>query len=137
MKKSLLLSACVAAISMVGQAHAADGVVPAATLEAMGLCGATVVSDATAAEVRGMGYLPISIAAGGSFAGVGASNAAAGSVNGYLAAGRYAASGENFSEAGLTKTNTKVVNIGGIKKSIKTTKSIRVYAGGYSSSMSF
>ncbi|TWT30236.1 hypothetical protein KOR34_47940 [Posidoniimonas corsicana] len=137
MKKSLLLSACVAAISMVGQAHAADGVVPAATLEAMGLGGATVVSDATAAEVRGMGYLPISIAAGGSFAGVGANNAAAGSVNGYLAAGRYAASGENFSEAGLTKTNTKVVNIGGIKKSIKTTKSIRVYAGGYSSSMSF
>lgn len=137
MKKNLALSICVAAISMAGQAHAAEGVVPAATLEAMGLGGATVVSDTAASEVRGMGYLPISIAAGGSFAGVGSHHAAAGSANGYLAAGKYAASGENFSEAGLTKTSTKVINIGGVRKSIKTTKSIRVYAGGYSSSMSF
>ncbi len=139
MRKSIVLSACLAVCFVVGQAHAADGVIPSNTLDAMGLSGVKVVSDSTAAEVRGMGYLPISIAAGGSFAVVGDhhSGAAAGSVNGYFAAGKYAASGANFSEAGLTKVHSKSIDIGGVVKTVTTIKSISVYAGGYSSAMSY
>ncbi|MEM8864034.1 MAG: hypothetical protein AAGF31_00625 [Planctomycetota bacterium] len=133
MTKCFVLGVCAAVLAAAGQADA----MPVSTLQAMGLGGATVVSDTEAAEVRGMGFLPISIAAGGSFAGVGHDKGSAGTVNGYLAAGKYAASGENFSEAGFTKSHTKKVNIGGVKKSVTTTKSLRVYAGGYSSSMSF
>jgi len=137
MKKCFVFGVCAALLACVGQVQAANGVVPSSTLEAMGLGGATIVSDTAASEVRGMGFLPISIAAGGSFAGVGHNGAAAGSVNGYIAAGKYAASGANFSEAGITKTNTRSVDINGVTKSVTTTKSIRVYAGGFSSSMSF
>ncbi len=142
MRKCFVLGVCVAALSFVGQAGAAEGVISATSLEAMGLSSSAVVSDTVAAEVRGMGYrghsrLPISLAAGGSFAGVGHEKASAGSINGYLAAGKYSASGENFSEAGKTQTHTERVNIDGVIKSVTTTKSIRVYAGGFSSSMSF
>ncbi|TWU25960.1 hypothetical protein [Bythopirellula polymerisocia] len=137
MRKSIVLSACLAICCVIGQVHAAEGVIPSNTLDAMGLSGVKVVSDSTAAEVRGMGYVPISIAAGGSFAGVGSHHAAAGSVNGYFAAGKYAASGANGSEAGITKVHVKSIDIGGVTKTITTTKSISVYAGGYSSAMSF
>ena len=145
MRKSVLFAACLAVLAAVGQSHAAEGLIPARTLNAMGLSGATVVSDSVAAEVRGMGYTPspsVSIAAGGSFALVGDKHghhggAAAGTVNVYFAKGQYAASGANFSEAGIIKSHSEVVNIDGVIKSVTTTKSLRVYAGGFSSAMSF
>ncbi len=137
MRKSIVLSVCVIASLAIGQVHAAEGVIPSSTLNAMGLNGVKVVSDSTAAEVRGMGFVPISIAAGGSFAKVHTHGAAAGTVNGYFAKGKFAASGANGSEAGFTKVNTKSIDIGGVTKTITTTKAISVYAGGFSSAMSF
>ncbi|MDZ4659371.1 MAG: hypothetical protein SH868_17500 [Bythopirellula sp.] len=145
MSKNVLLGLSLVLLTAVGQSHAAEGMIPAKTLGAMGLSGATVVSDSEAATVRGMGYVPshnsISIAAGGSFALVGEKGyhggAAAGSVNVYFAKGKYMASGTNFSEAGITKTHSEVITIGGVTNSITTTKSLRVYAGGFSSATSF
>ncbi len=145
MKKSILCGACLAVLAAGSLSQAAEGLIPSKTLNALGLGGATVVSDTVAAEVRGMGYAPspsVSIAAGGSFAVIGDKHghhggAAAGTVNVYFAKGQYAASGANFSEAGLIKVHSEVVTIDGITKSVTTTKSTRVYAGGFSSAMSF
>jgi hypothetical protein len=55
----------------------------------------------------------------------------------YAAEGPYAASGENFSEAGAEVTNIEVVVIDGSTKSVTTTLKARVFAGGFSSAMSF
>jgi hypothetical protein len=55
----------------------------------------------------------------------------------YAAEGPYAASGESFSEAGAEVSNIEVVVIDGVTKSITTTVKARVFAGGFSSAMSF
>ena len=78
----------------------------------------------------------IAMAAGGSWAGVGHKKAEADTTNRYKAMGKYKAGGENFSEAGLTKTHTEVIKVGDMTKKTTTTKSIRVFAGGYSSAYS-
>ena len=138
MYKSVVAVACVVALSIVGQAGAVESAIPSNTLQAMGLGSAEVVADSTSGEVRGMGYLPISIAAGGSFAGVISEHgAAAGSINVYGAGGKFAASGANYSEAGIDIVKSHSVDIGGVVKTVVKSKSIRVYAGGYSSAMSF
>ncbi|TWU25959.1 hypothetical protein [Bythopirellula polymerisocia] len=121
-------------------AQAFDGSIDRATLSAMGLHDATIVSDQVAESVRGHGYQPhsIAIAAGGSFAYVGKNNAAAGSANGYFAAGHHFAGGINGSAAGKTTSKTVSFKVFGVPvKSITTTKSVHVYAGGFSAASAF
>ncbi len=130
----------VAAVAMAfsgAVASAQTGAIGAETLAAMGLEGAQVVSDSVAYEVRGQGFLPFSVAGGGSFAYIGGRRGQAASVNGYLAAGRYSAQGENFSEAGKTVRTVNVRQVG--RRSVRrvNVKSVNVYAGGFSSSSSF
>jgi hypothetical protein len=144
-------------------AQAANGI-SSSTLAEMGLSGLTVMSDNDALAVRGKGYFggssngggcrlckpraskePWSAAAGNSFANIRLGgecpdcvpNGDAHSENAYAAEGPYAASGENFSEAGAEVSNTEVVVIDGVTKSITTTVKARVFAGGFSSAMSF
>jgi hypothetical protein len=143
-------------------AHAANGI-SASTLAEMGLSGLTVMSDNDALAIRGKGFAggsqnggchfcgprakkePWSAAFGNSFANISIGgdcpdcipNGDAHSENGYAAEGPYAASGENFSEAGAEVSNIEVVVIDGVTKSITTTVKARVFAGGFSSAMSF
>lgn len=140
---SKVLSALAVAILLVGSSavQAADGTISQATLSAMGLNGATIVSDSEALAVRGHGYAPsksIAIAAGGSIAGVGVPGGGAASVNVYFAAGKHFAGGVNYSEAGKTITKTKTVEVFGVPvSSVTTTKSLKVYAGGFSAAAAF
>jgi hypothetical protein len=142
-------------------AHAANGI-STSTLAEMGLSGLTVMSDNDALAIRGKGYAggssngcrlcgprakkePWSAAAGHSFADISFGgecpdcipNGNSHSENAYAAEGPYAASGENFSEAGAEISNIEVVVIDGVTKSITTTVKARVFAGGFSSAMSF
>ena len=140
--KTFAIAVCCAVLGFTGQAQADN--LSQETLAAMGLGGATVVTDAEANEVRGMGFMGGrksrhkygALALGGSIAYVGSEYAGAGSANVYAAKGEYGASGSNFSEAGKTITNTKTIKSKGqvIKKTIHS-KSIYVYAGGSSQSM--
>jgi hypothetical protein len=160
----LLLSTIVAALICVAAstANAANGI-SAGTLADMGLSGLTVMSDNDALAIRGKGYAggsqnggcricgprgkkePWSAAAGNSFANIRLGgecpdcvpNGDAHSENMYAAEGPYAASGENFSEAGAEVTNTETVVIDGVSKTITTSVKARVFAGGFSSAMSF
>lgn len=140
MTKYLAIAACAVALGLSGQSFANE--ISNETLAAMGLDGATIVTDAEAMQVRGMGYMgggvpSFSLAAGGSIAYVGAPKAGAGSANIYAALGPNGASGENFSEAGRTIRHTKTVRVGETVRRVTTVKSLRVYAGGFSSSMSY
>lgn len=133
----ILLSVCCAALmaSAASTAAAHDGAIDNNTLAAMGLSGVQIVSDQEASSVRGNGF---AIAAGGSFAFVGSHHAAAGSANGYLAAGHHFAGGVNGSVAGKTVTRTRVVRgPRGPVRSVRTTHSVKVYAGGFSAAASF
>ena len=149
---SLLAAAlvCVAA----GTANAADEI-SSSTLQEMGFSGLSVMSDSDALAIRGKGFSgghrtrvcktcaprakksPWSAAFGNSFATIETKDGVAHSENGYAAEGPYAASGENFSEAGSVETNVEIVVIGDVTKSITTICTKRVFAGGFSSSMSF
>lgn len=141
MRKVLLALAVAMLLVASPSAQAADGAISRATLSAMGLSGATIVSDSEAALVRGHGYVPgnsIAIAAGGSFAFVGGPHAAAGSLNVYFAAGNHFAGGVNYSEAGKTVSHTKTIEVFGHPvASVTHTKSVHVYAGGFSAAAAF
>jgi hypothetical protein len=152
----VLLSTLVAALVYVaaGTANAADGI-SSTTLGDMGFSGLTVMSDSDALSIRGKGFAgghqngrcrtcgprgkkqPWSAAFGNSFATIETEDGIAHSENGYAAEGPYGASGENFSEAGSVVTNVEIVVIGDVTKSITTTCTKRVFAGGFSSAMSF
>ncbi len=140
MSKVLFGMASVILFMTASSVQAFDGSIDRATLTAMGLQNATIVSDQVAESVRGHGFQPgsIAIAAGGSFAFVGKDHAAAGTLNVYFAAGKHFAAGKNFSEAGKTTTKTETIKVLGIPvKSTTTTKSVSVYAGGFSSAVAF
>ncbi len=140
MRNMLFGIASVLLFMTASSAQASDGSIDRATLSAMGLQGATIVSDQVAESVRGHGYQPhsIAIAAGGSFAYVGKNNAAAGTVNVYFAAGHHFAGGKNLSVAGKEVSKTVSVKVLGVPVgSITTTKSVNVYAGGFSSASAF
>lgn len=129
-----------AAVAAFGFAASSQAEISADNLAAMGLGGATIVSDVEASEVRGLGYMSgrgFAIAGGGSVAGVSKAHGGAGSVNFYLAAGRNAAGGDNVSEAGFSSTRTKVTNVKGHRRVTRTTKTLSVFAGGASNSYSF
>lgn len=155
MSKALVTSLVAALICTGGAvATAADGI-SSDTLAAMGLSGVSVISDQDALAIRGKGYVggrnsgycktcprgkkpPWSVAFGNSFATIEVEDpATAHSENGYLAEGPYAASGANFSEAAAEQSHIETVNIDGSIKTISTTWKTHVWAGGYSSAMSF
>ena len=157
----VLLSTLVAALVCVAvsNAKAADGI-SAGTLNDMGFSALTVMSDSDALAIRGKGFTggrtgkgckdcgprggaPHSRAFGNSFATIRIEDCpdcvsgGAHSENGYVASGPYAASGDNYSEAGAVVTKVEIVDIGGVLKSVTNICSTKVFAGGSSSSMSF
>lgn len=156
MSKVILSTLCAALVCVaVSNAKAAEGI-SAGAMSDMGLSALTVMSDSDGLAVRGKGYhgctscgprgktAPSSKAFGNSFATIATTGcdscAPAGgahSENGYLAEGPYAASGENYSEAGATVTKIESVNIDGVVKSVTTINNTMVWAGGSSSAMSF
>jgi hypothetical protein len=135
-------------------ANAANGI-SNSTLAEMGLSGLTVMSDHDALAIRGKGFCglcghrssvePSSVAFGNSFATLSLGDACpecgpegtSHSENGYAAEGPFAASGENFSEAGAEVTHVESTVVDGTTRSITTTVKARVFAGGFSSAVSF
>jgi hypothetical protein len=135
-------------------ANAAGGI-SSSTLAEMGLAGLTVMSDSDGLAIRGKGFCnlcghrssvePSSVAFGNSFATFSLGDACpecgpdgtSHSENGYAAEGPFAASGENFSEAGGEITHVETTVVDGSTRSITTTIKGRVFAGGFSSAVSF
>jgi hypothetical protein len=132
-------------------ANAAQGISPN-TLADMGLSGLSVMSDSDALAIRGKGFggchlcgprkESSSVAFGNSFATISldcpdCAEGTAHSENGYAAEGSFAASGDNFSEAGAEVINVEVMVIDGSTTSLTTTLKARVFAGGFSSARSF
>ncbi len=128
----------------------ADNGISQATLQDMGLAGIQLMSDADAMAIRGMGYdggnhmpkpdkkaeKPWVLAFGVSYAKVDKDgrhgDASAGTIDGFIAEGKYMAMGEHGSEAGWTKTETKILEVKGLPATLEThTKSLRVFAGGF------
>jgi hypothetical protein len=156
MSKVILSTLCAALVCVVvTSAKAAEGI-SAGAMSDMGLSALTVMSDSDGLAVRGKGFqgcrscgprgkmAPSSKAFGNSFATIQtaecencAPSGGSHSENGYLAEGPYAASGENYSEAGATVIKIESVDIDGVVKSVTTTASTMVWAGGNSSAMSF
>jgi hypothetical protein len=150
----LFVSMCVAVMMCTAASTVrADDPVSSSTLAEMGLANLDMMSDDDALVIRGKGFSgghrigcrscrsrakkPWSSAFGNSFATIEIENGGAHSENGYTAEGPYGASGDNFSEAGLETVNVEVVVVDGVTKSITTTCKTRVFAGGFSSAMSF
>jgi hypothetical protein len=149
-----ILSMAAVLVCLAGSARAEEGI-SADTLSAMGLSGLTVVSDSDALAIRGMGFRggnyskgckscgprgkvsPYSRATGSSFASLEVKDGGAHSENSYFAEGPYGASGDNYSEAGSVIVNTETVTIDGVTKTVSTTCSTLIFAGGSSSAMSF
>jgi hypothetical protein len=157
----VLLSTVVAALVCVAGSARADQGISSSTLDKMGLSGMTVVSDHDAMSIRGLGYSggnhgggsssgcktcgprgsvsPNAKAYGNSSASISIEDpAAAHSSNGYKAEGPYEADGTNYSEAGAVITNIETVDFGdGTVKTVTTTCSKLVFAGGSSTSKAF
>lgn len=165
MSKAILSLLAAALVCVAGtNALASDGAIEASTLDSMGLSGLTVMTDSQALAVRGMGYMggqnsyknrrddhkqqeakkPWASADGKSWASVSLDGrhsdeeAGAGSHNSYAAEGRYEASGSNFSEATLSKTDVELVNYSdGTSSALTTIHTIHVEAGGFSGAKAF
>lgn len=154
------LATLVAALFCVAGTASADEGISFSTLDDMGLSGLTVMSDHDALAIRGKGFglhrrfkdkdccgprggKPGSEAFGNSFATINVENCpdcvtgGAHSENAYNAEGPYAASGDNYSEAGASITKVEIVDIDGILKSVTNVCTTKVWAGGNSSAMSF
>jgi hypothetical protein len=159
MSKTILSLLAAALVCIAATSAQADQGISSGTLRAMGLSGLSVMSDSDAMAIRGMGYSgghnsyggkkgksrdirPIAVAAGASFAKVELDGykeeADAGTINAYLAAGKYEASGANFSEATLSKTTSETVDFSdGTSSSVTKVYTIHVEAGGFSSAKAF
>ena len=156
-----VLPALALLIALAPSAQAENGLVSESSLQAMGLAGIQVMSDDDALAIRGKGFQggghhkppkgkkgddkPWTIAFGVSYANVGGaslegwevSGTGAGSVDGFIAEGKYMAAGEHFSEAGKTYTKSHELQVKGAPATLEIhTKSIRVFAGGFASSSS-
>jgi hypothetical protein len=157
----VFFSTLVAALVCVASAKAENGI-SSQTLSDMGLSGISIMSDSDALVVRGKGFVgggthqfgcndcgprggnPMSAVFGSSSATINLENCpdcapggTAHSENAYLAAGPYAASGANYSEAGAVVQKVEIVDIAGVIKSVTSICSTKVFAGGSSSAMSF
>ena len=134
-KLSVFLPAVALLVALSGSAMADNGAISSAKLDAMGLSGIELMSDADAMQIRGQGF---SLAFGISYATIsGRGGASAGSLDGYLAKGKYMAMGEHYSEAGTSVTKTNKLFLKGklVKKTVWT-MTRTVGAGGAASSSS-
>jgi len=142
-----VLPALALVVALSGSALAENGTVSVTALQEMGLAGLEEMSDESAMEIRGKGYSggmhmphaekPWSAAYGSSYANVGDFGTGAGTIDRFAAEGKYMAAGEHFSEAGKIVTTTKLLEVKGLPATLEvTTKSIRVFAGGFASSSS-
>jgi hypothetical protein len=143
-KLFVCLPALALAIALSSSALADNGAISASQLNEMGLAGIEVMSDADALAVRGMGYSSghksLSLAFGISYATVEGGHhgdAAAGTLDGYLAVGKYMAMGEHYSEASISKSKTYELKVKG-RPAIKETwtRTLKVSAGGGAASAS-
>ncbi|MGB6044956.1 MAG: hypothetical protein WBF93_17510 [Pirellulales bacterium] len=137
-----------AALCLIACSANAEGI-SSTTLDDMGLSGIEIMSDSDALAVRGLGYTPKMpkmdkkgnkpwVAVGGaSLAYLKDHHGGAGSVNFYLAEGKYNAQGENFSTASKVteKIDTHSANGNVSVQSWKTIKTIS--AGGFSGASAF
>jgi hypothetical protein len=153
MSKSILSLLAAALVCIAATSAQADNGISSGTLQAMGLSGLTVMSDSDAMSIRGMGYRGKSKyqakikssaeAEGRSWAKAEIEDgeyaeAETGSRNSYEAEGTHYASGENFSEATVSKTNSTTTTLpDGTSASVTTVYSIHVEAGGFSSATAF
>jgi hypothetical protein len=160
MSKTILSLVAAALVCAAGSTVLAnDGLIASTTLSSMGLGSLEVMSDAEGLAVRGLGYSgghnsygghknkhdskkPWASAEGKSWAVAGIDGyheeAAAGSHNEYAAEGKYHASGNNFSEATASKTESLRVDFPDGTFSMETkVRSISVGAGGFSSANAF
>jgi hypothetical protein len=100
-------------------------------------------------EIRGLGYQPPepstsdkpwTLAFGVSYATVGSDyhgSASAGTIDGFVAEGKYMAMGEHFSEAGITKVQSHELQVKGLPATLTIDiKSTRFFAGGFASGSS-
>jgi hypothetical protein len=147
-KLFVTLPALALVVALSGSAVADNGI-SQATLQDMGLAGIELMSDADAMEIRGLGYQPPApsggdkpwtLAFGVSYATVGSDrhgNASAGTIDGFVAEGKYMAMGEHFSEAGITKVKSHELQVKGLPATLTIDiKSTRVFAGGFASGSS-
>jgi hypothetical protein len=162
MSKAILSLLAAALVCAAGTSALASDEISTSTLSSMGLSGMQVMTDGQALAVRGMGFMggrngymsrrddhkqeaskPWAKADGKSWASVDldgqhSEDAGAGSHNSYAAEGKYEASGENFSEATLSKTDSTIVGYtDGTYSSETMVHTIHVEAGGFSSAKAF
>ena len=147
-------------VALSSNALAENGSVSEQSLQAMGLAGIQVLSDDVAMTIRGKGFnggghhppapptggeKPWTIAFGVSYAHVGdvgydgweLSGTGAGSIDGFIAEGKFMAQGEHFSEAGKTYTKSTELQVKGAPATLEIkTRSVHVFAGGFATSSS-
>ncbi len=149
-KLFVTLPALALVVALSGSALADNGTVSKIALQEMGLAGMQVMSDEEAMSIRGLGWSqdphqmpqpngghekPWSLAFGVSFATVDVEGrrggGEAGTLDGFLAEGKFMASGAHLSEAGYTKTMSTELQVKGLPATLEIkTRSLRVYAGG-------
>ncbi|MCH7750652.1 MAG: hypothetical protein IH898_00640 [Planctomycetes bacterium] len=148
-KLFVTLPALALIVALSGSAVADNGI-SQATLQDMGLAGIELMSDADAMAIRGMGFdggnhmpkpptsdKPWSLAFGISFATVGVGNGSAGTIDGFIAEGKFMAAGEHLSEAGFVKVEAHDLQVKGLPATLEIhTTSLRVYAGGFATASS-
>ena len=153
-KLFVTLPALALVVALSGSAMADNGAISSATLEEMGLSGIEVMSDEQALAVRGLGWnggnhlpepdvhkKPWSLALGISFATADTEkhdvDLESGTLDGFLAVGKYMAMGEHLSEAGVVKTETHELWVKGspAEKTVWS-KSLKIGAGGRASASS-
>ena len=154
MKIFATIPALALVVALSSSTLADNGVVSEATLADMGLAGIQVMSDDDAVSVRGMGFLPDgmpelpngivrgkkkpwSLAFGLSYAHISKDGASSGTVDGFLAKGKYMAAGQHFSEAGIMETKVRELEVKGHPATKRTkTRSLYIYAAGSATSSS-
>ena len=148
-KLFVTLPALALIVALSGSAVADNGI-SQATLQDMGLAGIELMSDADAMAIRGMGFefgdrvpnpplgdKPWSLAFGISYATVESGHSEAGTVDGFIAEGKFMAAGEHLSEAGFVKVGTHDLQVKGLPATLEIhTTSLRVYAGGFATASS-
>ena len=154
MTKLFVTLPALALVVALSSSAVADNGINEATLADMGLAGIELMDDSEAMQVRGLGWdggkkmpkpskheKPWSLAFGVSFATVEGgdqhSGAGAGTLDGFIAEGKFMASGEHYSEAGLTKVESHELQVKGQPATLEIkTKSIKVFAGGFATASS-
>ena len=156
MTKLFVTLPALALVVALSSSAVADNGINNATLADMGLAGVQLMSDSEAMEVRGMGFngggwdmpkpsdkheKPWSLAFGVSYAAVEGGNehagGGAGTLDGFIAEGKFMAAGEHYSEAGLTKVESHELQVKGQPATLEIkTKSIKVFAGGFATASS-